>query len=80
MLITDFLSQHPANDIEDPREVVPINFKLSDKLAQVVMQSQAWKQWELEQKVETKSEPQPDPTKTNSDIIQLQDDNLVPTN
>ena len=38
MLIADFLSQHLANDIEDPREVVPINFKLSDKLAQVVNQ------------------------------------------
>ncbi len=44
MLIMDFLSRHLANDVEDPREVVPINFKLSDKLAQVVMQSQAQKQ------------------------------------
>ena len=43
MLITDFLLQHPANNNEDPREVVPINFKLSDRLAQVVMQSQAQK-------------------------------------
>ena len=27
MLIADFLSRHPANDIEDSREVVPINLK-----------------------------------------------------
>ncbi len=36
MLITDFLSQHPTNDVQDPQEVAPIYFKLGEKLAQVV--------------------------------------------
>ena len=75
MLITDFLSWHLANDIEDLREVVPINFKLSDKLAQVVTQSQAWKQWELE---EWAVKSQPEPKETNNNVLQPQDYNPVP--
>ncbi len=63
-----------ANDVEDPREVVPINFKLSDKLAQVVTWSQAWKQWEQEEQT-AKSQPQPEEKMENNS---LEPQNAIP--
>ena len=44
MLIADFLSRHPANDVEDPREVIPINFRVQDTFAPVVTRAQAKRQ------------------------------------
>ena len=46
MLIADFLSRHPDNDMSDPTDVIPISFPYNDTFRRVMTRSQTKKQAE----------------------------------